>query len=125
MAGRRESERLRKQRQRQSAYRKKMKAERRPSRDDIARVLLHAAIKKAWRWKHEKRERMLSWVVNTILEGLIAQGFDPKASAEAIEDLIDKYTRNRWEFRRKVHLLWPVADDGSETSTASASGAQD
>lgn len=125
MAGRRESERLRKQRQRQSEYRKKMKAERRPSRDDIARVFLHAAITQAWRWKYEKREKMLSWVVDTILEGLIAQGFDPKASAEAIEDLIDKYTKDRWEFRRKVHLLWPVADDGSETSTASASGAQD
>lgn len=125
MAGRRESERLRRQRERQSEYRKKMKAERRPSRDDLARVLLHAAIMQAWRWKHGKREKMQSWVVDTILTGLIAQGFDPKASAEVIEELIDKYTKGRWEFRRKIHLLSPVADDSSGTSTARASGTQD
>lgn len=124
MAGRRESERLRRQRERQSEYRKKMKAERRPSRDDIVRVLLHAAITQAWRWKYEKRERMLAWVVNTILEGLIAQGFDPRASAEVMEDLIDKYTKGRWEFRRKVHLLSPAAGD-SETSAGTASEPQD
>src|SRR5690606_5058336 len=36
--------RLAEQRERQQLYRKRIKAERRPSRDDIARVLLHVVI---------------------------------------------------------------------------------
>lgn len=35
-----QAERLRKQRERQRVYRLRLKAERRPSRDDIARVVL-------------------------------------------------------------------------------------
>ncbi|MHC3941852.1 hypothetical protein ACI0FR_03182 [Paenochrobactrum sp. BZR 201-1] len=43
-----EAERLRKQRERQQIVRERNKRDRKPSRDDIARVLLHMLIMKSY-----------------------------------------------------------------------------
>jgi hypothetical protein len=83
-----QSERLRKQCERQKDYRDRLRAERKPTRDDIVRVLLHY--------------------------GLADQGFDKDASLGVIDDLIDKYTKRGWDFRRKVHLMPPGDADDPE-----------
>ena len=123
MRTRQTAERLRKQRERQQKYRERMKAERRPSRDDVARAFLYAFIARAC--EHNKREKILKWLANTILHELVTQGFDRKTSSEVIEDLIDKYAKGTWEFRRKIHLQSPVADESSGPSTATVSKPQD
>lgn len=96
-----QAERLRKQRIRQQEYRDRLRAERRPSRDDVARVFLHFMIVKAV--KSGDKDGMEK-LINMLLDALEAQGFDRDASLDVIEDLIFRYTRRGWDFRRKVHL---------------------
>jgi hypothetical protein len=77
-----------------------MKAARKPSRDDIARVLLHFAIAENLK---RGREQEVFRLQDQVVNGLVAQGFDRAASNEAFEELIDKY-RSGWDFQRKPHL---------------------
>lgn len=93
-------EKLDKQRIRQQRVRDKMKAERKPSRDDIARALLHWSITAN---VQEGRETLLFHVQTRIVEILIAQGFDEVASDASFDDLVDRYSEG-WSFRRKQHL---------------------
>ncbi len=93
-------EKLDKQRIRQQRVRDKMKAERKPSRDDIARALLHWSITAN---VQEGRETLLFHVQTRIVEILIAQGFDEVASDASFDDLVDRYS-DGWSFRRKQHL---------------------
>ena len=92
---------LRKQRERQQEYRERLRAERRPGRDDVARILLHFMIVKAV--KSGDKDGMEK-LIDMLLNALAAQGFDRDASLDVIEDLIFRYTRRGWDFRRKVHL---------------------
>lgn len=93
------------QRGRQQAYRERLKRERRPGRDDVARIALHWLIVETARMaeKQNKPARM-NKVEEVLLEGLVAQGFDPRASDQVLGELIDKYVDGGWNFRRKLHL---------------------
>lgn len=97
-----QAERLRKQRERQKEYRARLRAERKPTRDDVARVFLHFMIAKAMRSGNQDGMEKL---IDMLLDGLADQGFDKDASLDVIDDLVDRYTKRRWDFRRKVHLM--------------------
>ena len=97
------------QRERQRAYRQRLKQERRPGRDDIARILLHAVVTRSVALG---RRDELEKTVDLIVDRLGEQGFDVHASYEAFDDLIEKYTRADWGFRRKVHLANGHMSDG-------------
>lgn len=99
---RQQAERLRKQRERQKIYRAQLKAERKPTRDDIARVVLHFMIVRA---ANDKDRGFLDQFIDLILADLKTQGFDEATSLDVLDDLIIKYTKMNWDFRRKIHLL--------------------
>lgn len=96
-----QSKRLRKQRERQKEYRNRLKADRKPTRDDIARVLLHFMIVKAVKSGNQDGMEKL---VDMLLDALADQGFDKEASLDVLDDLIVRYTKRGWDFRRKIHL---------------------
>ncbi|WP_413710660.1 hypothetical protein [Rhizobium sp. Rhizsp82] len=85
----------------QKAYREEQKRLKRPSRDDVARVALRWLIVSAF----QRGPRFLDAAEEAILFELTEFGFDPAQAAGAIEDLVEKYTRGRWNFQRKHHLL--------------------
>lgn len=96
-----ERERLRKQRERQQLNRQRTKLERKPSRDDIARVFLHMFIMKCHK---TDQMHMLDGFCDMIVKRLKSQGFDKDASYTVIDELIEKYTKSDWQFLRKLHL---------------------
>lgn len=100
-SSRQQSERLRKQRERQKDYRDRLRARRKPTRDDIARVLLHFMIVKVVKSGNQDGTEKL---IDMLLDALADQGFDKDASLEVIDDLIVRYTKSGWDFRRKMHL---------------------
>ncbi len=100
-SSRQQSERLRKQRERQKDYRDRLRVQRKPTRDDIARVLLHFMIVKAVKSGNQDGTEKL---IDMLLDALADQGFDKDASLEVIDDLIVRYTKSGWDFRRKMHL---------------------
>lgn len=107
-SNRQQAERLRKQRERQKEYRARLRAERKPTRDDVARVFLYFMIAKAMKSGNQDGMEKL---IDMLLDGLADQGFDKDASLDVIDDLIDRYTKKGWDFRRKVHLM-PHGDVG-------------
>lgn len=90
------------QRERQRKLRAAAKLERKPSRDDVARVLLHWTITKSI---HRKQEDLLDRVEDEVVSVLAAQGFDEGKAYEVFDDLIERYTKQRWGFQRKIRLL--------------------
>ena len=108
MARQSQAERNRKQRDRQRELRTRLKAERRPDRDDIARVMLHWFILGS---VNKGRTHELERSEHVIVRRLVAQGFDEAACYDAFDRLVEKYTGGHWGFRRKPHLLFP---DGSD-----------
>ncbi|MBS9721468.1 hypothetical protein JYU29_12310 [Tianweitania sp. BSSL-BM11] len=102
MAGRdKRDERLRKQREYQRDYRKRIKASREPTRDEIARELLHYAITE--NLKH-KREEKLDALADAVIERLVKRGFDAKATENAFNGIVDRYKAG-WTFQGRGHLL--------------------
>ena len=93
-------ERLEKQKERQRRLRAAAKVKRRPTRDDIARTLLHFAITENIR---HGREQQLADLEDRIVLELINQGFDGRETEAAFDALVDKY-RSGWTFQRKLHL---------------------
>ena len=89
------------QRQRQQALRNQAKRERKPSRDDIARAFLYWSITGS---AAKGQMETLFRVEDEIVARLVGQGFDEGKAYEVFDDLIERYTRQRWAFRRKVHL---------------------
>ncbi|WP_274427394.1 hypothetical protein [Chelativorans sp. YIM 93263] len=106
------SERLARQRERQRALRAATRARRRPTRDDIARALLHFAITENVR---HGREEELGRLLDRIVTSLQEQGFDKREAETVLEDLVDKY-RAGWSFQRKRHLFEDrgIDEDGAE-----------
>lgn len=104
MAKQSQAERNRKQRDRQREVRARQKAERRPSRDDIARVMLHWFIMGS---VSKGRMRELEQSEDVIVRRLVVQGFESDACYAVFDDLVEKYTGQHWGFRRKPHLLYP------------------
>ena len=97
--------RLREQRARQQEYRDEQKMQRRPGRDDIARIALQWLIVNTSKLaEREGNPARMNKVEVAILEKLVEQGFDPAASDRALGDLIDRYVDGGWDFHRKPHL---------------------
>ena len=93
------------QRLRQSHVRIAAKELRRPSRDDLARMLLWQMINGL---QHNKkvtnRQQELDNLCNMIVSGLVRQGFDERQSEEVFDDLAKRYASNLPPFRVKRHL---------------------
>jgi len=100
-------ERLRKQREYQRAYRKRVKASREPDRDEIARELLHYAITENLRLG---RTEELWTLAGSIIDRLVARGYDREKTELAFSAIVDRYQAG-WTFQRRVHLL--ARDDGA------------
>ncbi|MGO4565897.1 hypothetical protein AB4Z52_12680 [Rhizobium sp. 2YAF20] len=103
MARQSDSERNRKQRERQRQLRDQQRAERRPGRDDVARITLHWMITRSVATSNEDQ---LDVIEDVLVRRLVAQGYDERASYEVFDDLVDKYADTNFGFRRKVHLLF-------------------
>jgi hypothetical protein len=107
MAKQTREERNEQQRVRQLSVRKTAKEQKKPSRDDIARMLLWQMItgiqKNKETDKAGKRE-MLDKLLKRTVNGLESQGFDGQQSVETFEALVDKYAKGGSPFRRKIHL---------------------
>ncbi|QKV20052.1 hypothetical protein [Oricola thermophila] len=88
-------ERLRRQRERQREYRRRLRAARKPSRDDIARAALHWAIRETM-----QDEQQLDRLGDRVIPILVAQGFDRKKCDEAFDELVERYRRG-WDFQRR------------------------
>ncbi len=89
------------QRARQAELRQRNRDKRRPSRDDVARIVLWQVITRVHRTgKTEEWERIL----DGIIEQLVEQGFDERESDLVIEELVERYTSGRGGFRLKRHL---------------------
>jgi hypothetical protein len=101
-------ERLEKQKERQRELRAAARTRRRPTRDDVARALLHFAVTENIR---QGRERQLADLEDRIVVELTSQGFDRRETEAVLEALVDKY-RSGWSFQRKRHLQ----DDGGAAS---------
>lgn len=110
MARQSDNERNRKQRDRQRRRRAQHRAERRPDRDDVARVLLHWSIVGQL---DAGRHGMLEALGDVLVAKLVAQGFDERASYEVFDGLVEKYGDAHWGFRRKPHLRSSASPAGS------------
>jgi hypothetical protein len=107
MAKQTREERNERQRIRQLSVRKTAQKLKKPSRDDIARMLLWQMITGIQKNKKKDkvgREEMLIDLLNSIVNGLESQGFDGQQSEDAFEALVEKYAKGISPFRRKLHL---------------------
>lgn len=111
MAGKTYEARNREQMERQRKLRAKHKAEKRPGRDDFARVALHWMIQVAL---SENDDQQLDGIQDELVYRLVEQGFDEAAANTVFEDLVDRYGRERWGVRRKMHLFARPSEENSE-----------
>lgn len=91
------------QRARQKRVRDKARDSCRPSRDDLARMLLWKMIRSTEK-HHLGRRQALDMLRNEIVDGLELEGFDVKESEEVFEELAEKYSDGLFPFRPKRHL---------------------
>lgn len=95
-------QKLAEQAERQQRVRDQAKAKRRPSRDDLARVLLWEMITTADR--QADANRALGKVCDALLPHLVEQGFDEREAESVFWSLADKYKTGIAPFRIKRHL---------------------
>lgn len=92
--------------ERQAIRQKKLRDEarelRKPTRDDIARVLLWHIIMKAH--KQNDPEAILGQICGGMCKLLNEQGFNPDQTERVFYELADKYKRPVAPFRMKRHL---------------------
>lgn len=93
------------QRDRQQKLRALAKAQRSPSRDDIARTLLYWIITQA---ATVGKMDELDKLSDILIKRLVEQGFDERRCESVIEALMEKYVSGGWSFQRKVHLSPPI-----------------
>lgn len=91
------------QRVRQKRVRDQARERRRPSRDDLARVLLWQMIMAAQKSNIGQR-KALDGLRDKIIDGLELQGFDARESEDVFDDLAKRYRNGVFPFRRKRHL---------------------
>lgn len=96
------AQRIAEQRARQQKVRDDAREKRRPSRDDIARMLLWQLIITAQ--SRRKGRLILDRLRDEVVAGLERQGFDVRESETVFEDLTRKYTDGLFPFRPKRHL---------------------
>lgn len=85
------------------AYRARQKTDRKPSRDDVARIVLHWVVTDALRRDGPEVPRLRA----ELIRRLVAQGFSETHAAARVDDIVERY-EDGWTFQRKPHLL---ADD--------------
>lgn len=88
---------------RQQGVRDEARNRRRPSRDDIARMLLWKMIMSAENHRLG-RQQALDRLCDEIVDGLELQGFSVRESEEVFEGLADRYADGLFPFRPKRHL---------------------
>lgn len=88
---------------RQQRVREETKARRRPTRDDLARVLLWQMITAAQAQKDPSRA--LGKVRDSLVDDLERQGFDVRESEDVFHALADRYADGLFPFRPKRHLI--------------------
>ena len=91
------------QRARQQRVRDEARDRRRPSRDDLARMLLWKMIMSTQK-HHLGRRQALDRLRDEIVDGLELQGFDVRESEEVFEELAERYGDGLFPFRPKRHL---------------------
>ena len=84
----------------QRAYRRQQKASRKPSRDDVARLALYLVISEGLK---DGQERAFANWCETVMTGLVEQGFDRDATRHRLDQLIERYAEG-WDFQLKRHL---------------------
>ncbi len=87
---------------RQQRVRDEAKARRRPSRDDLARMLLWQMITAAQRRKDARLA--LDKLSEAIVADLERQGFDVRESEDVFEELAERYSDGLFPFRPKWYL---------------------
>lgn len=95
-------QRLAEQAARQQAVRDQAKENRRPTRDDLARVLLWQMITVAQR--QAEPETALCRICETLIKDLNRQGFKTSQVEAVFWELATKYKTGLWPFRTKRHL---------------------
>lgn len=95
-------QRLEEQALRQKRVRYQQKQMRRPTRDDIARVLLWEVISTAQ--GSQNCDELLAKVCNAVLRHLAEQGFNERLAETVFWKLADKYRTGVPPFRIKRHL---------------------
>lgn len=111
MPGRRRQsreERLRKQREYQRAYNRRIAAARAPDRDAIARELLHYAITENLRLG---RDEEMWTLAASVIERLVARGYDRASTEQTFSAIVDRYEAG-WTFQRRLH----PGGDGDEAA---------
>jgi GAF domain-containing protein len=111
MARKSKRQRNQEQRERQAAVRAKAKANKKPARDDFARVLLWQMIRAAQRERDPRRK--LDLLRDTMTDVLEEQGFDLKEAEDVFEDLAKRYSNGLNPFRPKFQMACPAECDGS------------
>ena len=104
MAGKTIKERNEAQRLRQMKIRQAAKVQRRPGRDDLARMLLWQMITRVQKIEGPNKQKLLDGLCNRIVAGLVKQGFDERQCEEVFDDLVRKYAGSMPPFRIKRHL---------------------
>jgi hypothetical protein len=90
------------QRVRQQSVRDTARARRRPSRDDVARMLLWQMIV-GIRNRGDARQ-VMDRLRDEVVEGLERQGFSVRESEDVFENLVGRYADGLFPFRPKRHL---------------------
>lgn len=88
---------------RQQLVRENTKARCRPSRDDLARVLLWQMITAAQ--AQEDPYRALGKVRDSLTNDLERQGFAVRECEEVFHEIADRYSDGLYPFRPKRHLM--------------------
>ena len=101
-------ERLRKQRDYQRAYNRRIAEARAPDRDAIAHELLHYAITENLRLG---REEELWTLAASVIERQVARDYDRAAAEQAFSAIVDRYAAG-WTFQRRLHS----GGDGDEAA---------
>lgn len=91
-----------KQAARQQKVRDEAKARKRPSRDDLARILLWQMISAAL--EHKEPRRALGKVRDSLVDDLERLGFDVRESEDVFHEIADRYSDGLFPFRPKRHL---------------------
>ena len=91
------------QRERSENNRIENRERRRPSRDDLARVLLWQTIH-GFQTRYENPRWALDALRDQIVDVLLVQHFDLRESEEMFEDLVVRYAKDILPFRIKRHL---------------------
>jgi hypothetical protein len=98
------------QQARQQRVRDEAREKRRPSRDDIARMLLWLTIRGVQTRRRDVRA-VLDRLRDEVVEGLERQRFIVRESEDVSEELVAKYASGLFHFRTKRHLGENESDD--------------